>query len=164
MSSKPIHNISFRAICAATESEEKVKKALSLFIFENDIDIINTDGHFGNPISIFTAIIRGNDCIRFIEMLRSKLPEQDMQLLKNEISDRMDDDCVLHIRFDKQAAYGGNVHLGATGDSISTGIKLRAYPARREKAIAAAENIFRTKPLSLADTFTGDTPIVNPHI
>lgn len=142
MSSKPIHNISFRAICAATESEEKVKKALSLFIFENEIDIIKTDGHFGNPISIFTVIIRGNDCSRFIEMLRSKLPEKELQILKNEIYDRVDDDCVLHIRFDKQAAYDGNAQLATSGDTISTEIKLRAYPARREKAIAVAENIF----------------------
>ncbi len=141
MSSKPIHNISFRAICAATESEEKVKKALSLFIFENEIDIINTDGHFGNPISIFTSIIRGNDCSRFIEILRS-LPEQDIKRLKIEIYDRVDDDCVLHIRFDKQAAYGGNARIATTGDTISAEIKLRTYPARREKAIAVAKNIF----------------------
>ena len=141
MSSKPIHNISFRAICAATESEEKVKKALSLFIFENKTDIIKTDGHFGNPISIFSATIRGNDCCRFIEILRS-LPEQDIKRLKNEIYDRVDDDCVLHIRFDKQAAYCGNVQLATTGDTISAEIKLRSYPARREKAIAVAENIF----------------------
>jgi len=164
MISKPIHNISFRVICAATESEEKVKKALSLFIFENKIDIINTDGHFGNLISIFSATIRGNDCSRFIEILRSKLPEHDLQNLKNEIYDRVDDDCVLHIRFDKQAAYSGNVQLATNGDTITTEIKLRTYPARREKAVALAENIFRTKPLSLADTFTGDTPIVKPHI
>lgn len=142
MNSKPIHNISFRAICAATESKEKVKKALSMFIFENEIDIINTDGHFGNPISILTATLRGNDCSRFIEMLRSKLPEQELQILKNEIYDRMDDDCVLHIRFDKQAAYDGNAALATMRDTISTEIKLRSYPARRDKAIAVAENIF----------------------
>ena len=141
MSSKPIHNIFFRAICAATESEEKVKKALSMFIFENDINIISMDGHFGNPISILTVTIKGNDCSRFIELLKSKLPEQDMQRLKEEIFDRVDDDCVLHIRFDKQAAYGGNVQLATTGDTITSEIKLRTYPARREKAIAVAENI-----------------------
>lgn len=163
MSSKPIHNIFFRAICAATESEEKVKKALSLFIFGNEIDIIKTEGHFGNPISILTATIRGNDCSRFIEILKSKLPEHDLQRLKKEIYDRVDDNCVLHIRFDKQAVYCGNAQLATTGDTISTEIKLRTYPARREKAIAVAENIFRTKPLSLADTFTGDTPIIKPR-
>lgn len=162
MSSKPIHNISFHAICAATESEEKMKKALSIFIFGNEIDIIKTEGHFGNPISILTATIRGNDCSRFIEILKSKLPEHDLQRLKKEIYDRVDDNCVLHIRFDKQAAYCGNAQLATTGDTISTEIKLRTYPARREKAIAVAENIFRTKPLSLADTFTGDTPSLNP--
>jgi len=162
MSSKPIHNISFRANCAATESEEKVKKALSMFIFENEIEIINTDGHFGNPISIFTAIIKGNDCNLFIEMLRSKLPENELQILKHEIYDRVDDDCVLHIRFDKQSAYFGNAHIATTGDTISTEIKLRSYPARREIAIKVAESIFRTKPLCPSDTFTGDTPSIKP--
>jgi RNA binding exosome subunit len=142
MNLKPIHNISFRAICAATESEEKVKKALSLFIPEKEIDIIKTEGHFGNPISILIATIRGNDCSRFIEILRSKLSEQDLQRLKNEICDRVDDDCVLHIRFDKQAANGGNAQLATKGDTITTEIKLRAYPARREKAIAVAEKCF----------------------
>jgi RNA-binding protein len=164
MSSKPIHNISIRAICSATESEEKVKKALSTFIFENKTDIINTDGHFGNPISILTATIRGIDCNRFIELLISMLPEQDMHKLKDEIYDRVDDDCVLHLRLDKQAAYDGNVQIATTGDTITSEIKLRTYPARREKAITVAENIFRTKPLSLADTFTGATPIVKPRI
>jgi len=143
MSSRTVHNVIFRTICAATEGEEKVKKALSLFIFENDVNIINTDGHFGNPISVLTAIIRGNDCSRFIEILRSKLPEQDLQRLKNEISDRVDDDCVLHIRFDKQAAYGGNAHIATMGDTITAEIKLRSYPARREKAIAVAEQFFQ---------------------
>ena len=143
MSLRIIHNIIFRTICAATEGEEKVKKALSTFIFENKTDIINTDGHFGNPISIFIATIRSNDCNRFIELLRSKLPEQDLQRLKNEIYDRVDDDCVLHIRFDKQAAYGGSAQLATRGDTISIEIKLRAYPARREKAIAVAENMLK---------------------
>jgi RNA binding exosome subunit len=142
MSSRSIHNIIFHVICAATEGEEKVKKALSFFILDNKIDIINTEGHFGNPISILTSTIRGDDCNMFSSILRSKLTEQDMIRLKNEIYDRVDDDCVLHIRFDKQAAYGGNAQIATTGDTISAKIKLRTYPARREKAIAVVENIF----------------------
>jgi RNA binding exosome subunit len=143
MSSRAIHNIIFRTICAATEGEDKVKKALSLFILDNKIDTLQTEGHFGNPITILTSKIRGNDCSMFISILRSKLTEHDMIRLRNEIYDRVDDDCVLYIRFDKQAAYCGNTQLAITGDSISTEIKLRTYPARREKAIAVAENLFK---------------------
>ena len=143
MSSRPIHNIIFRTVCAATESQEKVKEALSLFIRENKIDTINTEGHFGNPICILTSKLKGDDCIRFISILRSKLLEQEMTRLIKEIPDRMDDDCVLHIRFDKQAAYGGSAQLATRGDTISIEIKLRAYPARREKAIAVAENMLK---------------------
>ena len=61
--------------------------------------------------------------------------------LKKELDTRIDDDCCLHIRFDKQAAYNGIVQLATTTDTIAAEIKLKAFPARRENAIAAAEEI-----------------------
>lgn len=137
-----IHNILLRAIAQATESQDRVKNALSLFIFENEIEITPTEGHFGNPIIIMQARMRGKDCSRFVEFIRSKLHEQELQRLKSELYDRTDDDCIMHIRFDKQAAYGGIVKLAATADAIMAQIKLQAYPARRENAVAAAEKLF----------------------
>lgn len=142
MSSKPIHSISFRAICAATESEEKVKSALSLFIFDNDIETINTEGHFGNTITILSATIRGKDCSRFIELLKTELSGSELERMKAETGERIDDECNFHLRFDKQAAYTGILKLAATSDIIDTRIKIKAYPAQREKAIAISETIF----------------------
>ncbi|MCZ7372653.1 MAG: exosome subunit [Candidatus Methanoperedens sp.] len=137
-----IHNITLRAISQATESEDRVRTALSLFLSGEQIEIINTEGHFGNPISILQARIKGKDCSRFIELFGSKLSESELNRLKNEASDRVDDDCTLHIRFDKQAAYKGTMQLASTKDAISVEIKLKAYPARQENAIATAEKIF----------------------
>lgn len=142
MSSKPIHSISLRAICAATESEEKIKSALSLFIFGNEIETITTQGHFGNTITILSATIRGKDCSLFIKLLTSKLPQEEIQRLKTETCERVDDDCNYHLRFDKQAAYMGIVKLAATSDIIDTRIKIKSYPAQRDKAIAIADMIF----------------------
>jgi len=142
-----IHNIVFRAIARATESEDRVKTALSLFIFDNEIESIVTEGHFGNRITILSACIKGRDCDRFIDIVRSGLSEPDIRRLQTELYDRMDDECVLHIRFDKQTAFGGKVKLASSADTIMVEIKLRAYPARPENAIKVAENIFRTKPL-----------------
>ncbi|MDP2767482.1 MAG: RNA-binding domain-containing protein [Candidatus Methanoperedens sp.] len=134
--------ISLRTIVAATESEDRVKTALSLFLFGDEIETIKTEGHFGNPITILQAQIKGRTCRRFIELLKSKLPENELGRLKKELGERIDDDCCLHIRFDKQAAYNGIVQLAAATDTIATQIKLKAYPARREKAMAVAEEFF----------------------
>lgn len=136
-----IHNVSLRAFIQATESEDRVKTALSLFLFDNKIKTVKTEGHYGNPVTILQAHVKGRDCKRFIELLKSKLPEYELDRLKNELDERIDDDCCLHIRFDKQAAYKGIVQLAATTDTIAAEIKLKAFPARRENAIAAAEEI-----------------------
>ena len=138
-----IHNISLRTIAAATEDEDRVKNALSLFLFDTEIEKEMTEGYFGNPISIFNARINGNNCDKFIELLKSKCCEKDMDQLKKELDDRIDDYCNFHIRFDKQAAYNGTVRLATTTDTISVRIKLKAYPARRDKALEVAEKIFK---------------------
>ncbi len=137
-----VHNISFRAIVAATENEDWVKNALSLFLSDDEIETIKTEGHYGNPITILQAQIKGRNCKQFIELLKSKLGEHDLKRLKSESCERIDEDCVLHIRFDKQAAYKGMVQLATTTDTIAVQIKLKAYPAKREKAIEAAEELF----------------------
>ncbi len=137
-----LHNITLRAIAQATEGEDRVKSALSLFLFDGEIETIKTEGHYGNPITILQAQIKERNCSRFIELLKSKLAEHDLKRLKNESCERVDEDCVLHIRFDKQAAYKGIVQLATTADTIVAEIKLKAYPAKREKAIAVAGELF----------------------
>ncbi len=137
-----LHHITLRAIAQATESEDRVKSALSLFLFDSEIATIKIEGHYGNPITILQAQMKGKNCARFIELLKSKLGEHDLKRLKNESCERVDEDCVLHIRFDKQAAYKGIVQLAKTADTISAEIKIKAYPARREKAIAVVGEFF----------------------
>ncbi len=137
-----VHNITFRAIAHATESEDRVITALSHFLFGGEIETTKTEGHFGNPIFIMYGCIKGRDCTSFFGILKTKLSEKEIQKLKNELCERIDDECILHIRFDKQAAYKGTVQLARTSDAITADIKLKAYPARREKAIEVAEKNF----------------------
>ena len=134
-----IHYITFQASVHATESDDRVKTALSLFLFENKINETQTEGHFGNPIILLQGQIKGKDCTRFIDILKSSLPEYELEKLRNERCERIDDECCFHIRFDKQAAFEGRVRLAATADTITAKIKIRAYPANYEKALAAAE-------------------------
>ncbi len=137
-----IYHITFRAIAQATEDIDRVKAALSLFIFDSEIEIVTTEGHYGNPITILQAQLKGRDCDRFIDLIKSKLSGAELEKLKKELGNRIDDDCYLHIRFDKQVAYKGTVQLAATTDTIAAEIKIKAYPAKREKAIEVAEELF----------------------
>ncbi len=137
-----IHHIRLRAIAQATEDVDRVITALSLFIFDNEIETVTTEGHYGNPITLLQAQLKGRDCNRFIDLIQSKLSGAELEKLKKELGERIDDDRYLHIRFDKQAAYKGTVQLAATADTIATEIKIKAYPATREKAIEVAEKLF----------------------
>ena len=137
-----VHYITFRASVQATESDDRVKTALSLFLFDNEIDESKTEGHFRNPIILLEGKIKGKDCTRFIDLLKTGLPPNELEKLRSERCDRIDDDCCLHIRFDKQEAFKGNIRLAATADVITATIKLKAYPAHREKAIGASEGLF----------------------
>lgn len=137
-----IHYITFRASVHATESDNRVKIALSLFLFDNKINETQTEGHFGNPITLLHGQIKGKDCTRFIDILKSSLPEYELEKLRNERCERIDDECCFHIRFDKQAAFEGQVRLATTADTITAKIKLKAYPATYENALAAAEALF----------------------
>ncbi|MFZ3383032.1 MAG: RNA-binding domain-containing protein [Candidatus Methanoperedens sp.] len=137
-----IHYITFRASVHATESDDRVKTALSLFLFNSKINETQTEGHFGNPITLLQGQVRGKDYKRFIDLLKSSLPEYELEKLRNERCERIDEECCLHIRFDKQAAFEGKIRLATTADTITAKIKLKAYPANYENAIVAAEALF----------------------
>ncbi len=137
-----IHHSTLRVIAQATEDIDRVKAALSLFIFDNEIGTVTTEGHYGNPITILQAQLKGRDCDRFIGFIKSKLSGAELEKLKKELGERIDDDCYLHIRFDKQAAYNGTVQLAVMADAIAAEIKIKAYPAKREMAIEVAEKLF----------------------
>jgi RNA binding exosome subunit len=139
-----VHHITFRASVAATESDDRVKTALSLFLFENKTKATLTEGHFGNPIIVLEGKDRGKDCARFMELVKSNLSEDELEALKEERCERIDDECCFHMRFDKQAAFDGKVRIATTSDAIVAKIKLKAYPAKREKAIVAAETLFNS--------------------
>lgn len=137
-----VHYITFQASVHATESDDRVKTALSLFVFNNKIDETHTEGHFGNPITLLQGQIKGKDVTCFINILKSCLPEQELEKLRSQCGERIDDECCLHIRFDKQAAFRGKMKLAVTADMITAKIKLKAYPANYENALRAARMLF----------------------
>ncbi|MFB3765792.1 MAG: RNA-binding domain-containing protein [Methanotrichaceae archaeon] len=133
-----LHRITFRAFVAATEAEERVYKALSIFVPLDSIIFTAAKGHFGNDITILEATLKKKDGLIFFRILREQLPREDLLRLRRELSARIDDASHFHIRLDKQAAYKGLVRLTDSKDAIDVTASIATYPANREEALRIA--------------------------
>jgi len=127
----------FRTYCHATEDEDRVRQALRFVsgVKDDDIKVSMNKGYHGNEIRVLEATLRkGPKLTTFLE----KMVEADIfEKLKHEISVRLDDECVLYLRFDKQKAYMGNLLLQHGEDTIQVKAKVQAFPAKPEKAMEA---------------------------
>jgi RNA binding exosome subunit len=129
-----IHRISFRAFVAATEAEDRVREALSIFVPLDGITSTAAEGHFGNRIKILEATLEKKDGLAFFRILREQLPREDLLRLQRELPARVDDSCRFHLRLDKQAAYKGMVRLTDSKDALDVTALIATYPSRREEA------------------------------
>ena len=133
-----LHRITFRAFVAATEAEERVYKALSIFVPLDSIILTKAIGHFGNDIEILEATLKKKDGLIFFRILREQLPREDLLRLRRELSARVDDACHFHMRLDKQAAYKGLVRLTDSKDALDVTATIATYPANRDEALRIA--------------------------
>jgi len=136
-----IHYITLVAFVHATEDPSRVESALRLFIPEDcKISTSKTKGHFGNPITVFTAKLEKKACKPFVGILKG-LPADELSRLKKELAQRVDDECNFHVRLDKQLAYNGIVRLAQTEDAIDIKMKVKTYPSKRDSAIKIMEGL-----------------------
>jgi RNA-binding protein len=145
-----IHYVTLRAIAHATEDVSRVRAALDFFLsgagVREDsklIEEIQAEGHHGNSITILSLQLkRKADCMGFAHFVREKFSEEDVERLREEMSERLDDDQIFHLRFDKQAAYLQQVKLTNSSDTVIARVKIETYPKNREKAGAIVEELF----------------------
>jgi len=149
-----IHHISLRVIAHSTEEKSRVMDALGLFLknslgdkvagsLAEIVDSIEAEGHYGNPITIFSMqLTRKHDTLAFADFVHQNMTSEDIETLRDEMPDRLDDDQVFHLRFDKQEAYLGHVKLVSSSDAISAKVKIETYPKNREMAGKIVEELF----------------------
>jgi len=143
MSSVPLHYVELRAFCNATEDEDRVEAALRTFLPEDaDLQAARSEGHFGDPITIFSTRLERADEIRTVLDRIAELPEDDYAQVVDELDERVDEDCNLFLTLDKQAAYGGDVRLG---DGITLRGKVEAYPAKQPAAVENARELLEER-------------------
>jgi hypothetical protein len=143
-----IHYIHLRTSAQATEDPEKVRSALKLLLpppgqlAKKDSITVHetvTTGYHGNSIIVMEAELKQNkDCQYVVDLIREHLGPVGISQLAAELPQRVDYDCNLYIRFNKQEAYLGKLMTTIKSDSILVRIKIKAYPARPEKAIQVA--------------------------
>jgi RNA-binding protein len=145
-----IHYVTLRAIAHATEDVSRVRAALDFFLFGTGvredsklIEEIQAEGHHGNPITILSVQLKKKaDCLGFAHFVRERFSEKDVERLREEMPERLDDDQVFYLRFDKQAAYLQQVKLTDSSDTVIAKVKIETYPKNREKAGAIVEELF----------------------
>ena len=104
-------------ISHATEDVEKVCQAARNILpaeLRGKITFKRTSltGHHGNPITgLKAALIDWNMTERFIKDLVLRLSSLDKTLLSDNLDQCIDHDGNLYLRFDKQAAYRGEIRL-----------------------------------------------------
>lgn len=111
-----IHHILLRTFAHATEDVSRVKAALKLLLPEDsEIKSTRMEGHFGNPITILEAKLEKRHYKSFLDVL-GNLSKAELLQMRDELKRHVDDDCNFYVRFDKQAAYEGDIRLAQTED------------------------------------------------
>ncbi|MFP8956403.1 RNA-binding protein [Natrialbaceae archaeon A-CW3] len=133
----PLHYVDLRTFCYATEDDKRVEQALRRFLpDEFDIERVESEGHYGDRILVLSARVENADDVRHVLAQLTSLESFDR--LITELDQRVTENCELFLRFDKQAAFGGDVRLG---EGITFRAKVEAYPAKKEYAVENAEEV-----------------------
>ena len=134
----PFHYVDLRAFSYATEDVKRVEQALfSLLPEDVELERVENVGHHGDRIVVLSARVERADEMRHVLDRLSEL--EDLDRVLDELDERVDDNCALFLRLDKQAAFRDEVRLGP-GLTVRT--KVEAYPAKKEKAVANARETF----------------------
>lgn len=137
MTGVPFHYIDLRAFCYATEDEKRVEEALRTHLPEEyPTERTETEGYHGDRILVFSARVENADDIRYVlDKLRGSA---DLERVREQLDERVTENCELFLYLDKQAAFGGEVSLG---DGITFRAKVEAYPAKKESAVENVREI-----------------------
>ena len=129
-----VSKIETRAYSRGTEIVERVREAvLNLYPEELrhlvDIEVESTESHrHAEIIVVLASIEKKLHCEQTFTKIIESLSERERKTLRRTLSRRLDDQCVLFLRIDKQAAYLGEIRLASNSDVISVRVHLREYP------------------------------------
>lgn len=129
-----VSRIEARAYSRATELVERVADAVLKLYPENvwesvQISKESVDSHRIGEIVVISATLEKKElCEPSFSSILESFSEQDRKLIGKSLHRRLDDQCVLFLRIDKQASFLGETRLARDSDLISVKVHLRDYP------------------------------------
>jgi RNA binding exosome subunit len=142
VSGVPFHYIDLQAFCYATEDERRVEDALRTFLpDEFEIERVENTGYYGDRIVVFSTRIENAADIRHVLEQLLRMDPESRSDLRDELDQRVTEDCELYLYLDKQAALVGSVELG---EGMSLRGKVEAYPAKKESAVENVDEALET--------------------
>lgn len=131
-----------------TEDKEELKKKLEqltyLDIEKEKIKLLEdkATGVLDNEIDIYTISLKNNRHINnFIREFFSKLDDNQLELLKDQLESRLDERLNFFIRLEKQDFLEDKITITDSGNCFHIRINLAVFPARREKAKEKIEKL-----------------------
>ena len=129
-----IEMVKARAFSSATEVIERVETAV-LNIYPEElrkkvsIRKSKTEGHMHTSIIVISTTLQGKQaCESTFDYISRRLSPEDRRTLEDSLTQRIDEQCVLFVRIDKQASYLKTIQLARNPDMISVQIHIRQYP------------------------------------
>lgn len=127
------HWLRLRATALPTEDPERVAAAM-VHLAAVEATPVGTalDAHHGGQVVMLDlGLTRQQDVRACLGRLGAVRPA-----LRGDLDDRVDEDGVLYLRFDKQAAAHGLVRLAGGADTIQVRVKPQVHPFSRDGALA----------------------------
>lgn len=125
------HWVRVQVFCYATEDEALIRETMTAILGADGFDTESVEGEHGNRMIIMQAeISKEKDTLALFGRLGPGVKNR----ILADISARVDEDCVLYLRLDKQKAVKGVYSVAHHGDVISVTGKIASHPARKEIA------------------------------
>lgn len=146
------HWLRLRATAHATEDVDRVCDAVRQLTglddeaFEATCTRTVIEGHFADVVWVESELTRSRDVRTALSRL---LPDSEAgrQQLVKELEQRVDDDGVMYLRFEKQAAFEGRIVPTRGEDAVQVRLRVQVHPAGRERAILTLKSLLEAPSL-----------------
>jgi RNA binding exosome subunit len=125
------HWLRVQVFCYATEKDESIRNAITELVGDEFVEDVVESEH-GNRLVVFgKEMTKQKEFIPLFQKLGKRIADDILDGIEN----RVDDDCVLYIRLDKQRIIDGEYAIVHHGDVLSITGKVTAHPAKKEVAV-----------------------------
>ncbi len=134
------HWVRVQTFCYATERQDLIEDTLKELLGDIEFEEEITESEHGNTMMILeTRITKQRE---FTELF-SKLSDEVLDYILEDIDNRVDDDDMFYLRLDKQKAVQGVYEIAHHGDVISIFGKVQAHPAKKDVAMRVLSDFIK---------------------